>query len=180
MRVWFLSVCASWFLIGPITAGATPPAQTTVPAVQPQSPPPPAGADSRPPAVQCVGAEGVVYFDLGATALNADSENALHGIATARRPECASQFAIIGYTDSTGSVRRNLQLARQRATAVQQRLVALGVPQEEIVIGGAGESEPQSATEDRLNRRVTVTLTARPRAPVAQPSAPTPPAASPR
>ncbi len=158
MRKLFLGVCACSLL----ASGAM--AQT--------APPTPIAPDlASPPAVQCVGAEVIVYFDIGAAALSADSETALRGLATARSATCATQITVTGHTDSTGSVRRNRQLAQQRATAVQQQLVVLGVPQEEIVIGAAGESALQSPTEDRLNRRVAIVLVASPRAPLAQPAA---------
>lgn len=162
MRQLFLSACACSLLAGTAMAQAPAPAAT-----------------ASPPAVQCVGAEGVVYFDIGAIALSADSDTALRGLATARRAECTTQITVTGHTDSTGSVRRNRQLAQQRANAVQQQLVSFGVPQEEIVIGGAGETVPQSATEDRLNRRVTIVLAATPRAPLAQPAASATPTANP-
>jgi cytochrome c oxidase subunit II len=164
MRSLFLSACACALLAG--VAMAAEPAQTTVPAQAAPAPTAP------PAAVQCVGAEGVVYFDVGATTLSADSENALRGLAAARRAECTTQFTITGHTDSTGSVARNRQLSRLRAAAVQQELVTLGVPEAEIAIGNAGESEPQS-TEARLNRRVTIALAASARAPLAQPAAST-------
>lgn len=166
MRKTFLSLCACSLLAG------TAMAQTATPA-------PVAPNVASPPAVQCVGAEGVVYFDIGAIVLSADSDTALRGLAAARRAECATQITVTGHTDSSGSVRRNLQLAQQRATAVQQQLISFGVPQEEIVIGGAGETAPQSATEDRLNRRVTIALAASPRTPLAQPAASATPTVNP-
>jgi OmpA-OmpF porin, OOP family len=156
MRKFLLSVCACSLLAGVAMA------QTA-----------PAPVAPSPPAVQCVGAEGVVYFDVGAIVLSADSDTALRGLATARHAGCTTQITVTGHTDSTGSVRRNRQLAQQRAGAVQQQLVAFGVPQEEIVIGGAGETAPQSATEARLNRRVTIVLAASPSTPLAQPAAST-------
>lgn len=149
MRILFMSVCAlSLFTGAAIAQTAAAPSATS------------------PPAVQCVGAEGVVYFETGAIALTPDSDTALRGMASARRADCTTQVTVTGHTDSTGSVRRNRQLAQQRATAVRQHLVSLGVPQDEIVIGGAGESAPQSASENRLNRRVTIVFVASPRAPL--------------
>jgi outer membrane protein OmpA-like peptidoglycan-associated protein len=170
MRSLLLSVCAVSLLAGASFAIAAEPAQTTVTPIAA-----PSEVTTTPQAVQCVGAEGVVYFDLGAISLSADSQSALSGLAAARNPACTTQFTITGHTDSTGSVRRNRQLAQQRANAVEQKLVTLGVPQDEIVMGGAGESDPQSATEDQLNRRVTVVLAASLRAPIeATPIAPAP------
>jgi outer membrane protein OmpA-like peptidoglycan-associated protein len=53
---------------------------------------------------------------------------------------------------------------------VKRQLVSLGVPQEEIAIAAAAESAPQSESDDRLNRRVTVVLAASPTAPPAEPA----------
>jgi OmpA-OmpF porin, OOP family len=147
-------------------------AQTPVPA-------PIAPNATIPAAVHCVGAQGLVYFDVGSIALSRDSDAALRDLATARHAGFATQITVTGHTDNTGSVRRNRQLAQQRATAVQQQLVAFGVPQEEIAIGGAGETALQSATDDRLNRRVTIVLAASPRTPLVQPVTAAPVAADP-
>jgi outer membrane protein OmpA-like peptidoglycan-associated protein len=118
MRTFLFSVCAGSLLVGAAMA------QTTS---QPAAPP----AEAATPApVQCVGAEGVVYFDLGSTALNAESEASLRDVANARRDGCTSQITLTGHTDATGSVARNRQLAQQRAEVVKRQLVSLGVPQE--------------------------------------------------
>ncbi|MES1158545.1 MAG: OmpA family protein [Terricaulis silvestris] len=164
MHKLFLGVCMGALALGASFASAAEPPQTTL-----------AAATVAPPAVQCAGAEAVVYFNIGATALSSDSESALSDMARARRDTCTSHITVTGYTDSTGSVTRNRHLAQQRASAVQTRLIALGVPSEEIAIGSAGETSPQSATEARLNRRVNIAMTASPRAPAIAPIAtPTP------
>lgn len=152
MRTLLWSVC-----VGSLLAGAAM-AQTTAP---------PTGT---PPPVQCVGAEGVVYFDLGSARLNAEGASSLQDVANARRAECTTQITLTGHTDATGSVGRNRQLAEQRAEAVKRQLVSLSVPPEEIAIAAAAESAPQSESDDRLNRRVTVVLVASPRAPTADPA----------
>ncbi len=152
MRALLLSVCACSLLSGVAMA---------------QTPAPPT---TTPPAVQCVGAEGVVYFDLGSARLNTEAESSLRDVAAARRAECTTQITLTGHTDATGSVGRNRQLAEQRAETVKRQLVTLGVPQEEIAIAAAAESAPQSDSDDRLNRRVTVVLVASPRTPVAEPA----------
>lgn len=152
MRTLLLSVCAGALLTGAAMAQTTDQAAPT------------------PPPVQCVGAEGVVYFDLGSTQLNAEGQSSLEDVAEARRAECTTQITLTGHTDATGSVGRNRQLAAQRAEAVKRHLVTLGVPQEEIAIAAAAESMPQSESEDRLNRRVTVVLAASPRTPIAEPA----------
>ena len=153
MRALLMSVCLASVMAGAAFA-QTPAPQTTAPAATPAP-------------VQCVGAEGVVYFDLGSSRLNEASQNSLRDLANARQNGCTSQITLTGHTDASGSVARNQRLAQMRADAVKAHLVTLGVPQEEIAIAAAAESAPQSATDDRLNRRVTAVLTATPTPPVA-------------
>ncbi|URA11075.1 OmpA family protein [Thermospira aquatica] len=65
-------------------------------------------------------------------------------------------FSITGHTDSKGSTRYNLVLARKRAEAVARWLQSQGVPSKNLVILSRGESEPVSANDDALNRRVEI------------------------
>lgn len=72
-------------------------------------------------------------------------------------------FAIEGHTDSRGSDAYNLQLSRERATAVREYLISRGVDPQKIVATGRGEAEPVAANsnpEGRANnRRVEIVVT---------------------
>jgi OOP family OmpA-OmpF porin len=47
-----------------------------------------------------------------------------------------------GYTDKIGNPQYNLKLSQQRAEAVKTQLVALGIPQERIMISAMGSANP--------------------------------------
>ena len=69
---------------------------------------------------------------------------------------------IEGYTDSSGSARRNQELSRQRAESVRDALVAAGVKASRIQVTGRGEADPvagnDTASGRARNRRVVVIL----------------------
>jgi outer membrane protein OmpA-like peptidoglycan-associated protein len=71
--------------------------------------------------------------------------------------------AIVGYTDSTGSLQLNQNLSNQRAQSVASYLVANGVPSNRISSYGAGPSNPIASNDTAdgraLNRRVEINLT---------------------
>jgi OOP family OmpA-OmpF porin len=68
--------------------------------------------------------------------------------------------AVVGYTDTSGSVGYNLRLSERRAKAAADALVGLGVPQKSIDVSWKGKSDPAVQTGDGvkepLNRRVTI------------------------
>ena len=69
---------------------------------------------------------------------------------------------IEGHTDSIGDAASNLSLSDQRAAAVMEALVSLGVDQARVTSIGLGEDFPIASNEDEVgrsrNRRVDVIL----------------------
>lgn len=69
-----------------------------------------------------------------------------------------AQVAVVGHTDSTGTAERNLALSVQRAEAVRDAMVSLGVSAERLTVSGAGDARPvaTNATEQGrfVNRRI--------------------------
>ena len=67
-----------------------------------------------------------------------------------------------GYTDTSGSAQYNQGLSVRRANAVAAELVRLGVPRNEIVAQGFGETNLLVPTPDNTrepqNRRVEIIL----------------------
>lgn len=70
---------------------------------------------------------------------------------------------IVGHTDSTGSAATNLELSLRRATAVREILRAKGVPEDNLRVEGAGETQPvadNNTVDGRVqNRRIELEFT---------------------
>jgi outer membrane protein OmpA-like peptidoglycan-associated protein len=77
------------------------------------------------------------------------------------RPEVAGKrFQIEGHTNAVGSQAYNLNLSQQRAEAVADYLVSLGVPRDRFVVKGFGFAHPLPGKVARApeNRRVEAVL----------------------
>jgi outer membrane protein OmpA-like peptidoglycan-associated protein len=118
------------------TAPAAPPPATTAP---PASTAAPAGATSGLPAK--------VYFDVGSATLSDDAKKAITGAADAAK-QAGGKVELTGYTDKTGDAAKNEELAKSRAVAVKDALVAAGLDESAIsmkppafVTGGGNDNE---------------------------------------
>ncbi|MDX1753001.1 MAG: OmpA family protein, partial [Salinimicrobium sediminis] len=66
------------------------------------------------------------------------------------------KFSIEGHTDSDGDDTHNLQLSEQRALAVKDALIAMGIDSSRMQHKGLGESVPvaeNSSPEGKANNR---------------------------
>ena len=102
-----------------------------------------------------------VLFDTNSAQLKGDAHAEL--LEAARWAKCNPTGAVIleGHADPRGTQRHNLTLSGERAAAVRQKLIRMGVPSERIVIAVYGEMGPRRATY-REDRRVTVRATTTP------------------
>ena len=132
------------------TAAATTPAET------------PRGRMTAPaPTATTTGAEVVhadVFFDFKSTRLRADAVKLLQDKAAMMERTSTWAVLVQGYTDRQGPAEYNKRLAQQRADAVRQFLVELGVPESSVktvTIGQEGAlcDEPSKECQ-QLNRRV--------------------------
>ena len=99
-----------------------------------------------------------VYFDFKSTRLRADAARMLQDKAALMERTSTWAVLVQGYADRQGPAEYNKRLARQRAEAVRQFLVELGVPEttvKTVTIGqdGALCDEPSKECQ-QLNRRV--------------------------
>ena len=94
-----------------------------------------------------------IYFDTGAVALPKDANAALRIALDYLGDNPAAKIAITGYTDKTGNVEANLEIAKGRAVAVRDALVAKGIDTSRIVmkppleITGSGENSEARRVE---------------------------------
>ncbi len=95
----------------------------------------------------------IFYFATGQATPHADGANALARIVEGAK---AGKKAIVsGYVDSTGSAAANAEIAKQRASAVRELLIAQGVAESQIELQKPADIQAGSGPQAR---RVEVTL----------------------
>ncbi len=162
-----------------MTQDATPAAVVTVAAPDPSAAPEAAPPDPA-PTTQTGAATGlemgqtletagrVVLLDLrfesGSSQLGEGSYDSLRRLSEYLRANPARRVALVGHTDSAGSLDANIALSKRRATAVLERLVsAYGTDPAQVAAEGMGYLSPVASNltpEGReSNRRVEVILT---------------------
>lgn len=96
-----------------------------------------------------------VYFGTGETTIDSEDRMKIASVATSAKAN-NRQLAVTGYTDSTGDVNQNMELAKNRAAAVKDALVAEGVTESRIVMDppatttGTGENDEARRVEIAL------------------------------
>lgn len=94
-----------------------------------------AGASSAAQAAGGTSSGGAaVYFESNRARVDATGQVRLLEIAAAMKAKPTAQAKVHGYVDSSGSAKRNGELAKARAEAVRSALVAAGVPAGRIVL----------------------------------------------
>jgi outer membrane protein OmpA-like peptidoglycan-associated protein len=91
-----------------------------------------------------------VYFDVGAAAFGADGSKTVNDVADVIKKD-GLKVSVTGYTDKTGDVAKNEELAKNRAAAVRDALKAAGVAEANVemkppmfVEVGAGGSDAEA------------------------------------
>lgn len=95
-----------------------------------------------------------VYFETGSAAIGDEGKATINGAAAIVAAE-GGNVALTGHTDKTGDAAANEELAKQRALAVRDALMAAGVPESSITM-----QPPMFVTgalNDREARRVDIT-----------------------
>jgi peptidoglycan-associated lipoprotein len=96
-----------------------------------------------------------LFFDTSSAQLSAGAQADLQKLADWAK--CSSKNAIIleGHADRRGTQNYNLKLSGERAAAVRQQLIDMGVPSERIVVSVFGKNGPAKPTLAE-ERRVTI------------------------
>jgi outer membrane protein OmpA-like peptidoglycan-associated protein len=94
-----------------------------------------------------------VYFGFGSAALDPADLDQLGETASWLRAHPDQQVVIEGHTDAVGPSQYNLTLGEQRARAVRDYLIQLGVPEARLAVVSLGEDQPVSQERRDLNRR---------------------------
>ena len=105
---------------------------------------------------------GDVLFATGQVTLVEGGRSSLEEVVDLLQTEPDKKIRVEGHTDSSGDADANLLLSEQRAQAVLEALVSLGVASDRISALGMGEDFPIASNEDEdgraRNRRVDVIL----------------------
>ncbi|AII54011.1 OmpA family protein [Hymenobacter sp. APR13] len=138
-----------------IRVSGTPPAATSAP-----TPPTPTAPPDTTRLAPLVADRPVVLptvlFRLGTAELLPEAQPALQQLAAELKARPSLRLRVAGHTDRIGEPQKNQILSEQRAEAVKQRLVQLGVNEARISTIGYGDARPLHPSPDARNRRVEV------------------------
>jgi cytochrome c5 len=143
-----------------------PPAPATPAAAKPAA----AAPAATPVAAAPAALPAKVYFDVGKAALTAEGKTTV-ATAAATLKSSGDKLDVTGYTDKTGNLAKNLELAKDRAKAVREALVAGGVAQDRINMKppvettGTGTDKEARRVEIALAGQAAATVAAAPAAP---------------
>lgn len=118
---------------------------------------------TQPPATRSVEHESGVFFDWDKATLTPEGRRVVAAIAQQASADPASQIALVGKADLSGSEAYNLRLSQRRADTVHNQLVAQGIDPNRIQTRWVGDREPPVPTargvREARNRVVAMTTT---------------------
>lgn len=131
----------------------------------PKPAPAPAPQADPEPITEKVTLRGEALFDVGKSEIKPTGKAELEELAAKRKAvDSVEIIRVVGYTDSTGPMAFNQTLSEQRANAVREYLVQLGLNPQRIQALGMGPANPVASndtSEGRAqNRRVEVEIRA--------------------
>ena len=106
-----------------------------------------------------------ILFDSGSATLRPESNEQIGNIAEILKAYPQVTVKVGGYTDNTGKAEDNLKVSADRAAAVTNAVIALGVDPARVSSEGYGDANPiadnATAEGQQKNRRVSVRVTAK-------------------
>ncbi len=125
----------------------------------PQAAPPAVPAAATPVAAAVAEAlRLVMYFGTGSAALQGDQGKTVTQLVDAMKASAGAKATISGYHSAAGVLATNQDLAKRRAFAVRDALLAAGIPTERVVLEKPQSAEANLAGDDPAARRVEVTV----------------------
>jgi photosynthetic reaction center cytochrome c subunit len=100
----------------------------------------------------------VLYFAVGSPALEPDQARALDPLIEALKAQPQRAALVSGFHSGAGAAGPNEELAKQRAFAVRNALLAAGLPETRVELSKPQQAQANAAGEDAAARRVEVTL----------------------
>ncbi len=97
-----------------------------------------------------------ITFDYNKSVIKPSSMGELNRIAKMMQENSSMRFEIGGHTDTDGEDSYNLKLSQQRADAVKNQLVQMGIDESRLSAKGYGETKPiqdNSSPEGKANNR---------------------------
>ena len=99
-----------------------------------------------------------ITFDVGKSTIKPESMGEINRIVQLMNENPTLKFSVEGHTDSTGNPTSNQTLSEQRAQAIVDKLVELGIAKDRLTAVGKGQNSPiadNTTDEGRAkNRRV--------------------------
>ncbi len=97
-----------------------------------------------------------IRFDIGKATLKPESMGPINKIYSLMAKNTDINFSVEGHTDSDGNETTNQKLSEERAKAVMNKLIAMGIAKNRLKSAGFGESKPldnNSSPEGKANNR---------------------------
>ncbi|QEC51818.1 outer membrane protein OmpA-like peptidoglycan-associated protein [Anseongella ginsenosidimutans] len=94
-----------------------------------------------------------VLFDFDSYALRDESKDAISQLAEVLNKYDSTEVVIEGHTDNVGSDTYNQKLSRQRAQAVEDYALSLGIDPGRLSSKGLGEAQPIASNETEAGRQ---------------------------
>lgn len=100
----------------------------------------------------------MVFFKPWSADLGKTSQKVVLDAAAAAKAIPLSHVTVLGYADTEGSAKANLDLTRQRVDVVRDALVRAGYPKDDISVKAQGSVKPIGDAQE--SRRVEITIRA--------------------
>jgi outer membrane protein OmpA-like peptidoglycan-associated protein len=97
-----------------------------------------------------------INFDIDKAVIKPESMGTLNMIVQVMKDNPGIKFEIDGHTDNSGTAAHNLALSQQRANAVKDQLLKMGIDASRLTAKGLGDTKPidnNATIEGKANNR---------------------------